>query len=87
MAHYIDPAWTRRGFGQRLLTAIEDDTAVSGHQKADLVATLNAVPFFKSRGYADGTLSKAKLRPGVTFRWLDMTKVLVPLQSTLATAA
>ena len=59
----------------------------NGHQQADLIATLNSVPFFKTHGYADGTWGEAKLRPGVTFRWLDMTKVLVPVQSTLARAA
>jgi GNAT superfamily N-acetyltransferase len=86
-ALYIDPAWTRRGFGRRLLTAIEDDMVANGHRQADLIATLNSVAFFKAHGYADGTLGEAKLPPSVTFRWLDMTKVLVPMQSTLATAA
>ena len=86
-ALYIDPAWTRRGFGRRLLTAIEGDVVANGHRQADLMATLNSVAFFKAHGYADGTLGEAKLRSSVTFRWLDMTKVLVPVQSTLASAA
>ncbi len=86
-ALYIDPAWTRRGFGRRLLTAIEDDMVANGRQQSDLMATLNSAPFFKAHGYADGTLGEAKLRPGVTFRWLEMTKILVPVQSTLARVA
>ena len=47
-ALYIDPAWTRRGFGRRLLTVIEDDMAANGHRQADLMATLNSVAFFKA---------------------------------------
>ena len=40
-ALYVDPAWVGRGFGLRLLTAIEGDMAAGGHRHADLIATLN----------------------------------------------
>ena len=85
-ALYIDPAWTRRGFGRRLLTAIEGDMAVNGHRQADLMATLNSVAFFTALGYDDGPFREVKLSPDVTFRWLDMTKLLVPTQSASAKA-
>ncbi len=60
--------------------------AVNGHRQADLMATLNSVAFFTALGYADGPFGEAELCPDVTFRWLDMSKALVPVQSALAKA-
>ena len=80
-ALYVDPAWTRRGFGRRLLTAIEDDMAASGHRQADLIATLNSIAFFKRLGYSGDTVGVANLPHDVPFRWLDMSRALVPSPS------
>jgi ribosomal protein S18 acetylase RimI-like enzyme len=75
-ALYVDPAWVERGFGLRLLTAIEGDMAAGGHRHADLIATLNAVAFFKRFGYHGDTVGETKLAHQSPFRWLDMSKAI-----------
>ncbi len=86
-ALYVDPAWVRRGFGRRLLTAIEGDMADGGHRHADLIATRNSVAFFERFGYRGDGVGEAKPTHNAPFRWLDMSKRLGPAQSALTIAA
>ena len=86
-ALYVDPAWVQRGFGRRLLAAIEADIAAGGHRHADLIATLNSIAFFRRLGYSGDTVGEAKLPRDVPFRWLDMSKALGASSSAARQAA
>lgn len=86
-ALYVDPAWVNRGFGRRLLTAIEGDMVAGGHRHADLIATLNSVAFFERFGYRSDTVGGTKPIYDTPPRWLDMSKGLEPSQTGLRKAA
>ena len=73
---YVDPAWVRRGFARRLLTAIEGDMAAAGHRQADLIATLSSIAFFRALGYEGANVGETKLAQDLPFRWLDMSKAV-----------
>jgi GNAT superfamily N-acetyltransferase len=75
---YVDPAWLRRGFGRRLLTAIEDDMAASGYRQASVFATMSSIAFFRRLGYGADAVGEAKLSCEAPLRGLDMRKALEP---------
>ena len=74
-ALYVDPAWLRRGFARRLLTAIEDDMAAKGHRQANLVASMSSIAFFRRLGYGVDATAEAKLPRDAPLCALDMMKV------------
>ncbi|MFN3648860.1 MAG: GNAT family N-acetyltransferase [Armatimonadota bacterium] len=50
-AVYVQPAWTRRGIGTRLLRTLEERARTAGLERLHLDASLNAVPFYEQSGY------------------------------------
>jgi len=51
-ALFVRPLFTGLGVGRRLLAAVEDDARTAGFTAFSVRATLNAVAFFESHGYA-----------------------------------
>lgn len=51
---YVDPAASREGVGTRLCDRLEADLFEQGCTRVGLWASLNAVPFYRARGYQRG---------------------------------
>jgi putative acetyltransferase len=71
---YADPA-RGRGAGRLLLEAVEDEVRRQGATVLSLQATLNAVPFYRARGFMRQDRSTVR-RGGRDLAVLDMIKVL-----------
>jgi putative acetyltransferase len=52
---FVDPMFWRLGLGARLLAEVETRAARSGFDQLGASATINAVPFFERRGYAEAS--------------------------------
>lgn len=50
---FVDPQAMRNGIGTRLMDAIEDLALVRGEKEVTLGASLNAVDFYRMRGYEE----------------------------------
>jgi predicted GNAT family N-acyltransferase len=48
----VDPSRQRQGLGQRLLRAVEEQLCEAGVERTSLHARVEAVPFYRSLGYA-----------------------------------
>ena len=75
-AVYVDPAYSRRGIGSRLLAALESSARASGTGELTLDASLNSVSFYESAGYAVVANSSHELAPGISISCIAMRKAL-----------
>lgn len=75
-ATYIDPSAVRRGVGRRLMQAMEDAARDAGCTEVRLNSTLNAVPFYRTLGYADLGAATNRLPTGVELPCVLMKKAL-----------
>jgi GNAT superfamily N-acetyltransferase len=50
-AFFVHPSAARRGIGSLLLTHCEAEARRAGFKRAEMMATLPGVPFYKARGY------------------------------------
>jgi putative acetyltransferase len=73
---YVSPQHARQGAGTRLLRALEVIAREKGLAMLSLDATLNAVAFYTSIGYASVALCEHKLQHGIVFPCMSMLKKL-----------
>jgi putative acetyltransferase len=75
-ACYVIPEAARKGVGSALVKEMERIARASGLARLDLVASLNAEPFYTSVGYQVVLRGDHVLRSGVRMAAVNMTKHL-----------
>jgi len=75
-ACFVDPDHTRRGLGRALLERSESAAIAAGFSKLELMATLPGVRLYEQCGYIASDAIQHPLAPGVTIRFVPMTKQL-----------
>jgi len=73
-AFFVDPAHARRGVGRALLERCEFEAQAAGFRAFELMATLPGVRLYEALGYRRGTPIDHELRPGITIRFVPMTR-------------
>ncbi|WP_420141956.1 GNAT family N-acetyltransferase [Sphingomonas sp.] len=76
-AFYVDPDYARRGVGVLLLSASERAALDMGFTRAELTATLPAVPFYAAYGYEPAGRYDLALPSGRLLELRLMTKRLI----------
>jgi N-acetylglutamate synthase-like GNAT family acetyltransferase len=77
-ALYVGPKAARRGTGLKILRRLEESARESGLETLRLNASLNAVQFYESAGYAALEESTFRLATGVSIACVPMMKSLTP---------
>jgi GNAT superfamily N-acetyltransferase len=72
----VDPGFTRRGIGQRLLETILAEARRAGMTRIVCLATRTAVPFYASMGFEAGAPVEIALAPGIGFEAVRMARGL-----------
>jgi len=75
-AFYVDPSWSRRGIGSRILEACEDAARNAGFGRIELVATLPGEPLYSARGYEKAESMFIETPEGESLPAFRMTKEL-----------
>lgn len=75
-AFYVDPQWSRRGVGSRILKACEEAARMAGFGSIELVATLPGEPFYAVRGYKKAEAMSLDTPDGERLPVFRMTKTL-----------
>jgi len=73
-AFFVAPAFARRGIGRALLDRCEQAAAESGFSRFEMMATLPGQRLYAALGYAPGTPVDYVLEPGLTIRFVPMSK-------------
>ncbi|MCB4820303.1 GNAT family N-acetyltransferase [Roseicella aerolata] len=74
----VDPVHARQGLGRMMMERVEAEILAAGHAEAEVVATLNSVPFYAALGYRPARPVVLDLGAGVHFTGLAMSKTLAP---------
>jgi GNAT superfamily N-acetyltransferase len=75
-AFFVDPAHARRGIGRALLERCEAEAQAAGFRAFQLMATLPGQRLYAALGYVGDTPVDHPLRPGVTIRFVPMTRAV-----------
>ncbi len=75
-AFFVDPAWSRRGLGTRLLLACEQAAWDAGFRRCEMGATLSGVPLYERHGYRRVADISVDLPGGETLPVMRMEKSL-----------
>jgi len=75
-AFYVNPSWSRRGVGSKILTACEDAARAAGFSRIELAATLPGEPLYTARGYEKVEAMKLETPDGESLPAFRMTKSL-----------
>ena len=75
-AFYVNPSWSRRGVGSKILTACEDAARAAGFRRIELAATLPGEPLYAARGYEKVEAMKLETPDGESLPAFRMTKSL-----------
>jgi len=75
-AFYVNPSWSRRGVGSKILTACEDAARAAGFSRIELAATLPGEPLYAARGYEKVEAMKLETADGESLPAFRMTKSL-----------
>lgn len=73
---YLTPTATGRGLGKRLMTGVERQTLENKRRILRLKSTLNAVPFYESRGFVVAGAMESHERHGPPIAYVPMLKTL-----------
>jgi GNAT superfamily N-acetyltransferase len=73
---FVHPDFARRGIAKAIMAAIEAEIVTANFTSASLTATLSGVPLYRSLGYSSGDAVTLKLRDGLVFVGIGMTKPL-----------
>jgi GNAT superfamily N-acetyltransferase len=71
---FIDPDWTRRGIGRRILKFCEAQAIDAGFRRFELMATLTGEPLYAACGYAALERADLRLPDGVMVEGVRMSK-------------
>ncbi len=85
-AFFVDPSQARRGIGRALLAHCEAEAQAAGFHALALMATLPGRRLYEPLGYRPGTPVDHPLRPGVTIRFVPMTRVFASADAGAGTA-
>ena len=77
-AVYVSPHVGQQGVGSRLLASVEELALRHGIQQLRLHSSLNAVPFYRARGYVAEGHAEHTLSTGRTMACVPMRKTLTP---------
>jgi GNAT superfamily N-acetyltransferase len=80
-AFFVDPAHARHGIGRALLERSESDARHAGFRVLELMATLPGVRLYEQCGYQAGAAVDHPLGPGLTIRFVPMSKRVAVLAS------
>ena len=75
-AFYVDPRWSRKGVGSKILTACENAARTAGFKRIELVATLPGEPLYTARGYKKMEAMQLETPDGESLPAFRMTKSL-----------
>lgn len=75
-AFYVNPRWSRKGVGSRILEACEGEARKAGFSRIELVATLPGEPLYLSRGYEKAEPVQLETPDGESLPAFRMTKRL-----------
>jgi N-acetylglutamate synthase-like GNAT family acetyltransferase len=75
-AVYVRPDWLRRGVGAALLDALEAAACERAIVQLHLLATLNAIPFYRARGYSLDEMTTFRSTTGAEQPCAKMHKAL-----------
>lgn len=75
-AFFVHPGFARKGVGQAILRACEDEAKASGFRAVELMATLPGIPFYQACGYQGSEGLELALPGGVKLKLLPMKKGL-----------
>jgi putative acetyltransferase len=75
-ACYVVPEAARRGVGTAVVREIERIAEENGLERLELLASVNAEPFYVSLGYESGERTEHVLRTGQPMAAVKMTKTL-----------
>jgi GNAT superfamily N-acetyltransferase len=76
-AMFVDPSWTRRGLGRRIIEACEAAAAAEGFRRLDLVATLPGIALYEACGFVPtADVEDVVLVDGVRLPCRAMTKAI-----------
>jgi GNAT superfamily N-acetyltransferase len=64
-AFFVDPEWSRRGVGSKLMNACVDAARAAGFKTLELAATLPGVPLYRAFGFRELERVKAPTPDGV----------------------
>jgi len=73
---FIDPDWTRRGIGRRILEFCEAQAVTAGFRRCELMATLTGEPLYAACGYDIVERVDLLLPDGVVVEGVRMTKIV-----------
>jgi len=73
---FIDPDWTRRGIGRRILEFCEAQAVTAGFRRFELMATLTGEPLYAACGYEIVERVDLRLPDGMLVEGVRMTKIV-----------
>ena len=76
-AFFIDPEFSRRGIGTKILTACEEAAQAAGFTRFEMGATLTGVALYKVRGYTPVEEIAVPMEAGLTLPVVRMTKSIL----------
>jgi len=76
-AFFVDPAQARRGIGRALLERCEARARAAGFRSFALMATLPGVRLYAAMGYVPGVPVEHELQPGLSIRFVPMSREAV----------
>jgi GNAT superfamily N-acetyltransferase len=85
-AFFVDPDQARRGIGRALLARCESDAQAAGFRRFALMATLPGLRLYEAYGYRRGAPLDHPLRPGITIRFVPMTREVASADAGSGTA-
>ncbi len=78
-AFFVDPEWSRRGIGRRLLALCEAAAMEAGYTRVELMATLSGVPLYEACGFIAHPPEAHAVADGVELQFVPMSKTLSPV--------
>lgn len=73
-AFFVDPSWSRRGFGRALFDACVRDARAAGFRRLELMATLPGEPLYRSLGFTADERVELGLPDGVRVPLVRMSR-------------
>jgi GNAT superfamily N-acetyltransferase len=73
-AFFVDPSWSRRGFGRALFDACVHDARAAGFRRLELMATLPGEPLYRALGFSDDERIELALPDGVHVPLVRMSR-------------
>ena len=73
-AFFVDPSWSRRGFGRALFDACAHDARAAGFRRLELMATLPGEPLYRALGFSADERIELALPDGVRVPLVRMSR-------------